>query len=271
MQQYVQQNSGRTSPAGAARRYERMGEILGQQDITVFGVAEDSHFAVTLIEADFRMKRISLGVDPSGVRSLRSHLSLLKPNGNSIQRWWFTPFYEGLSATDDRTAFQLSGQRVQLMAQEEISTAAGERSDAAFTRASIQEFARMFTAAYPELAARHPLFAELQNLFDLVIIAALLHDQRIPEQVGWEPTLFRERNPELVPVYAVPRHVPSMSTFRRASAGLILGLVGGVTINPRQVLAQIAAPAHAAQGLETVQRTAATTKPLADARAWWWD
>ena len=269
MQQFIRQNSSTTSAAGAAQRYRQMGRILGMQNVTVFGVPPDSHFALTLVEADFRMKRISLGVEPSGVRGLRSHLSLLKPNGNSIQRWWFTPLYESLSTTDDRTAFQLTGQRVQLLAQDEISNAAGERSNAAFTRASTQAFARMFTEHFPQLASQSPLFAELQNLFDLTIIAALLQQERLPQSIGWDMALFLDADSELIPRYAVPRQVESSSTFRQARQGLVLGLIGGVTIEPRQVLSDIKSDNEGLR-LDGQQRAIIDNRP-AEPDNWWWD
>ncbi|MCA9077075.1 MAG: DUF1598 domain-containing protein [Planctomycetaceae bacterium] len=270
MQQFIRQNSSATSSEVVAQRYRQMGQILGMQNVTVFGVPADSHFAVTLVEADFRMKRISLGVEPSGVRGLPSHLSLLKPNGNSIQRWWFTPFYESLSMTDDRTAFHLSGQRVQLLAQDEISNATGQRSNAAFTRASTQAFARMFTDKFPALAGQSPVFAELQNLFDLAIIAALLKQERLPRLVGWDMSLFLNPDSDLIPRYAVPREVESASTFRQANRGLLLGLIGGVTIEPSQVLRDIKSDSEPGLRLDGQQRAVTDSRP-AEADRWWWD
>ncbi|MEZ6147846.1 MAG: DUF1598 domain-containing protein [Planctomycetaceae bacterium] len=270
MQQFLQQNSSPTSSGGASRRYQEMGRLLGLQNVSVFGVPPDTHFALALVEADFRMKRIALGVDPSGVRGLRSHLSLLKPNGNSIQRWWFTPYYEELSTTSDRTAFHLAGQRVQLLAQDEISNASGERSNAATTRASTQLFARMFTEKFPELAARSPVFAELQNLFDLTVIATLLQRERIPQKIGWDMAGFVDADTDLVSRYLVPRQVESASTFRQAGQGLVLGLIGGVTIEPRQLLREIQSDEAQETRLNGLRRVGIDGKPEGTDN-WWWD
>ncbi len=269
MQQYVRANSSPTSPAGAARRYEQMANILGRQQVSVFGVEPATHFAQVLVEADFRMKRISLGAEPSGVRGLSSHLALLKPNGNSIQRWWFTPLYEGLYASPDRSAFQLVGQRVQLMAQEEVVGFQGERSDAAFTRTSTERFAQNFTLKYPELAERSPIFAELQNLIDLAVIAALIRQEQLAQRVGWTLTLFADATSALVPEFPVPREVDSETTSRRASRGMILGLVGGVTINPRSIIKEVqtADPSLRLEGVQTEVRD----RPRSEVHSWWWD
>jgi hypothetical protein len=270
MGEFIRNNSSVTSPAVAAKRYERMAQILGMQEVSVFGVPEDSHFANVLVEADFRMKRISLGVEPSGVRGLRSHLSLLKPNGNSIQRWWFVPFYDALYSTEDGTAYHLTGQRAQLLAQEELSSLGGERTDAAFTRATTEQFAQMFTERFDDLAEHSPVFAQLQNLFDLAVIAALLRREDLPGQVGWQMQTFRTSGSELTGSYAVPRHVESASTFRRAGRGMILGLVGGVTIEPDRLLRRFETQAEPALRLPGVKHEA-LSRPAPASHPWWWD
>src|SRR5690606_18087577 len=155
----------------------------------------------------------------SGVRGLRSHLSLLKPNGNSIQRWWFVPFYDALYASEDGTAYHLTRQRAQLLAQEELSSLAGERSDAAVTRATTAQSGHMLTQRFADLAEQSPVFAQLQNLCDLAVITALLRREDLPGQVGWEMQTFRNEASRLVGSYAVPRQVESASTFRRAGRG----------------------------------------------------
>ena len=276
MREFIRKNSSATSAATAARRYRQMAEILGLQSVSVFGVPGESHFAHVLVEADFRMKRISLGVEPSGVRGLQSHLSLLRPQGNSIQRWWFVPYYEALNASEDRTAYQLLGQRAQLLAQEEIAQDDGERTNAAFTRASTERFAKMFTEHFPELAKKSPVFAEMQNLFDLAVIAALLRKESLPQRLGWEMSLFLGEADRLVGTYAVPRQVDSTSTFRRANRGMILGLVGGVTIRPDEILGRVETPADPAQRLNGLRQDAlrgiggGDGQPSTDSR-WWWD
>lgn len=270
MGEFIRNNSSVTTPAGAAKRYQRMAEILGLQNVSLFGVPEDSHFAHVLVEADFRMKRISLGVEPSGVRGLRSHLALLQPNGNSIQRWWFIPFYDAIYASEDGTAYHLVGQRAQLLAQEELSSLSGERSNAAFTRATTEQFARMFTERFPDLAEHSPVFAQLQNLFDLAVIAALLRREDIPSNVGWPMQTFLDDARGLVGSYAVPRQVESESTFRKGGRGVVLGLVGGVTIEPDHLLRKFETQADPALRLSGLKHEALSVPAPAD-HPWWWD
>jgi hypothetical protein len=265
--EFLRRNSTAAPAATVARRFDQMAAILGNEVVTVFGVPADSHFGVTLVEADLRMKRISLGVEPSGVKGIRSHLSLLTPNGNSIQRWWFTPLYDAIYASEDRTAYQLAGQRVQLLAQEELADASGQRSNAPFTRLSTQQFARLFTAGFPELAERTAVFAELRNLFDLAVIAALIRKEGLLERIDWEPGVFVDPASGLVQKLPVPKEVAAMSTFRKGARGVILGLVGGVTIDPRSVTADINTQAETASQLAGIRRGALATH--ASAGSWW--
>lgn len=236
LQDYLKQNSTPAHPAQVKQRFRNMATVLGNQQISVWGVPEQSHFALALVEADVRMKRIALGLDAAGVPGLRSHLSLLKPQGNSLQRWWFVPMYEPLETNQERTLFMLRGQRAKLLSQEEISDSNGQRTNAAFTRQSTEKFAQLFTEHFQELADHSAPFAELQNLYDLAVVAALIR-QEGRKHLGENPfplLLSAERLP--LPQYAVPKLIPSASSFRSAGVGTILGLVGGVTMDITPVL-----------------------------------
>ena len=230
LQQYIRQNSSPTSRTNSARRYQKMGQVLGMQKVTLFGVPKNSHFAQVLVEADYRMKRISIGKEHSRVKKIRSQLSMLKPNGNSMQRWWFSPLYNPIEADEQELAFRLSGQRCQLMAQEEWTDKQGNRSDATFTRTTTQNFAKQFTEHFEELAEKSPVFAELQNCFDLAVVAALLRKQNAQATTGWKMEAFLDEKTLPIQTYDVPQTVPSAAMSRNAGR-FTLGLVGGVTLS----------------------------------------
>jgi len=141
VQKFLSRNNSAASVSTIRGRYQKMARILGNQKIRIFGIPADSHFGVTFAEADILMKRMSIGLEPSKVSGFRSHLAMLGRTGNSMQRWWFTPMYDAFQTTDDRTVFQFSGQRLQLLAQEEIAEA-GIRKDAATTRVSTTAYAK---------------------------------------------------------------------------------------------------------------------------------
>ena len=273
LQKFVQAG-GPSSVAAVEARFKQMDDILGLQDVRVDGVPAETHFALSLIEADYRMKRISIGLENPGVKGLKSHLAMIGAGGNTIQRWWFVPLYDAIYRSDDGLAYQFEGQRVQLLSQEEMADAQGNRSAAATTRLSTQAFAKQFTEKYPELADRSPIFAELQSLIDLAVLAALIQKERLDQQVDWKMTTLLDEQRLIVPTFPTPKQIASMVNFKRAGSNIV-GLVGGgVTIRPQQVLSKATAPASSpgskAPRLDATRTTAATAK-RSDSHPWWWD
>lgn len=267
-QEYLRRNSSPATPAQIQQRFREMTQTMGLQNVSVFGVPANSHFAQTLVEADYRMKLMSLGLEKPGLRGFRSHLEMIGRNANTMQRWWFTPFYESLNRTEDGNAFQFVGQRVQLMSQDEQVNAAGERSSAAFTKVTTQKFSKQFTDRYEDVAAVSPIFAELQNVIDLAILAALIGNERLNQRIEWPMDIFLDR--ENVPLITgnTPKQVATVCNYRRSKT-LITGLVGGgVTINPRATLRSIPRGESDDRILISQLRDA---EPRDEASRWWWD
>jgi hypothetical protein len=219
-----------------------------------------------LVEADYRMKLIAMGRENPGVKGLRSQLSLLTPQGNSIQRWWFVPLYEPIEVDDAGLAYRLSGQRLQLLAQDEWSDRQGRRSDAAFTRASTEKFAQSFTAHLPELAEQSPVFAELQNVFDLAIVAALLRRDDWPRRLAWSMPTFLDVAGYPVERLPVPKSVESLASTTNRNR-FVLGMVGGVTLVPDDVIAD--RNQAAAKELQEARRGSLLSP--SDKSPPWWD
>ena len=219
--------------------FETMATKLGRQVITVTGVPKDTHFSVVLVEADLRMKRIALGKDPSGVRGVPSHLSLMRLGDAASSRWWFVPLYDPVEANADRSLYHLSGQRLQLLGQDEFTTAQGQRSSMPFNKLGTTKFVQQFTAHIPELAVAHPAFAELQNLFDWMVVCTLIRRHQLDASIQWQPQVLGEA--KLLPTqsYPVPTGVDSVAATNRVGR-TVLGLVGGVELNADTVIAKTA-------------------------------
>jgi len=266
---FLQRNSSATSVAAIRRRFAQLAKILGPQTIRVWGVPPDSHFAQAMVEADIQMKYIALGRQATSVPGLRSHLSLLKPQGNSMQRWWATPLYEAIYTTEDRLAFQLAGQRVQILAQEELHGPGGQRIDAAVTRVTTKQFAKIFTAKFSQLADRSPIFAELQNLIDLSILAALFRKEDLPRRVGWDMKFFLSPERAKLARGPVPKQIRSIYNTRNVRGRLILGLVsGGVVLSPKQAVRRI--PTRIAEDSKFGERRLKALR-MTPPEKWWWD
>lgn len=269
LQSWLRQNSDPTPRSVSLTRFEQMARILGRQHVSVFNIPLESHFARVLVEADYRMKLIALGKERPGVKGIRSHLSLLTPQGNSLQRWWFVPLYNPIATDDDGLTFQLSGQRAQLMAQEEWTDASGRRGSAATTRASTEKFAQLFTEHFQDLADESPVFAELQNVFDLAVLAALIEQEGLRQRLDWPMEIFLDPQRAPTDSYPPPRYVESLATTTPRSR-VTLGLIGGVTLSPGPVLAQTHDRSRSAD-LRTLRKEILKPREGGRPRGRWWD
>jgi hypothetical protein len=219
--------------------FQQAAKILGQHYIRIEGVASESHFAEALVEADLRMKRIAVGADPSPIPKLKSHLAMMKPGEDSYKRWWFVPMYDPVERAEDGLALRLAGQRAQLLSQDEFIAANGQ-SIAMAGKASTQEFAKQFTELFPALADAVPCFAQLQNQYDLAVLAALIKHRRIDEAIKWRAILFKDSKRAPVRHGALPKYTDAIATTRKASRTATVGMVsGGVTIDPLATAASL--------------------------------
>ena len=269
LQKFIRQATPATIDEVEAR-FNQMDDILGLQDVRIDSVPEDSHFATMLVEADYRMKRIAIGIEDPAIKGLKSNLAMLKSGSNIMQRWWFVPYYDAIYRNEDGLAFQFVGQRAQLMAEDEVTDAAGNRSSAVTTRKSTHAFAKQFTDKFPQLADKSPVFAELQNLIDWAVFAALLQKEHIPERVGWKQDLLLDQSRFAYPTFDTPKKIPSTVSYKR-NGNLVVGLVGGgVILNPQRALDTAFIPSRDSTALEA-SRTAVTTGAKSDKHLWWWD
>ncbi len=270
MNEYIRRTNNASSTATAVTRFKTMAQILGMQDVSVTGVPPRSHYARILVEADYMLKRISIGLEPSGIREIKSHLATLRGGGNSTQRWWFTPLYDAFTTTADRDAFTFSGQRLQMMSQEEFVNQAGQRTDADQTRLSTTKYAQQFTKIFAKLGNHHPSFAELQSITDLTVLAALIRKERLEQQVDWDHRFFSTASDYLVPQGNIPRQVPTAMNYKKANRLMICLVGGGVTVNARKVVNQTEFQTSRDDSLDQ-KKTAAFERRGDKTVRWWWD
>jgi hypothetical protein len=243
---HIQSTIAQVNLNSAGRWYAQLAEILGRQNVTVDGVPSDSRAAATIVVADYEMKRIALGIDDSGVKTVKSQLAFAGGDkGSTMQRWWFTALYDPVRVDHGRERFALSGQRVQLCAQSELIGADGRRHDAPRTHLSSQKFAKAFTDHYREMEAVRPIYAELANLFDVAVAATIISREKLFHRAQWRENYWLDEDLKL-PTQPVAKFVESTSTTRVVNETTVVGLVGGVTFSAGDVLsgeAELSAPA----------------------------
>jgi hypothetical protein len=203
---------------------------LGYQKITVKGVSPKSHFAQVMVEADYRMKLIGIGLENPPVR-LVNYIDHAKPNeASGLRRWFFVPDYQCVRESDDQLAMELVGDGVKLIGEDEVVTTTGERRPAARGSKASRNFVNSFTRKYAELAARSPVYAELRNLVDLAVAAACIQKQGYCEKAGWKMEFFGSEKEYPLETYDIPKTVESAVNVIARGTAISFPVGGGVII-----------------------------------------
>jgi hypothetical protein len=243
---------------------------LGMQEVTLNGVPGDTHFAQVLVEADYRMKLIGIGLEKPPIR-LVSFVDKVNPSQvsrNALFRWFFVPDYQCVRRSVDGLAMELVGDGVKLVGEDELVSAAGQRQVSGGGNRASQAFVHSFTQKYPELAARSPVYAELRNLIDLVIAAAYIQQEDLYGKAGWTMDILGSEEAYAVRTYNAPLKAESVVNAMWKGNTLMTPIGGGVEIQaelaltPENVLRDEdgkVAELHSEVDLE-----------LAEGQ-WWWD
>ena len=186
----------RSTPPPSANWTNQLQQQLGLQDVEINGIPDDSRVAEVIFEADYRLKMIGIGKLPGGP-GIPSVFDLLPKTGEvksqkmDALRWWLSMKYDAVMHSPDRNVFEIQGSAVLCQSENENISASGQRIHTGTSEAANRLFAANFTAHYAELASQDPVFADLQNIFDLSLVAALLADNRVPDRLGMGPGIVR--------------------------------------------------------------------------------
>lgn len=250
-------------------------EQLGQQKIVVDGIDPRTRVARVMVEADYRMKLVGIGLE-KGTADVPSYLDLIHvPRGQApppldVLRWWFTLNYDAVRATEDRSAFEIRGKGVQVMSENEMLTALGRRVHTGKSDPTNSDFAGRFTQHFEALAEKYPVYADLQNIFDLALVASLMQSEQLPERVAWHQTCFGDSQQYAVPLGAAPSSVQSVINHRIIhQKHVVVGVSGGVHVAP-QALTRRGAIKTDTYGALSAQRSNAKQADL-PLGVWWWD
>ena len=271
MQQFLR-NLGPIVPGDAQRIALGLRESLGVQEVSIRGIAPTTHFAQVLVEADYRMKLIGIGLETPPVK-IESYVSRANPAAvarNALERWYFTPNYECVRATEDGFAMELTGDGVKLIGESERVTAEGGRvNNAGGGNQASQQFVRQFTEKYGELARKSPVYAQLRNLIDLAVAAAYIQQRDFYGQAGWNLEILGDENRFPVETQLVPRQVESAVNVVWKGNRLMTPIGGGVNIQARQALS----PGSLQKDTDGTVAAARAKSDVVkiDAKRWWWD
>lgn len=235
IQRMQQLSSSRQLSSNPQVASKQMQEAVGPQSITVTGVPATSHFARVIVAADFRMKRLAMNIEPSPVDGMPGFLTLLRGRtaNNMMPRWWIAPNYEPLERDQNGFAWELKGQGVRCMTEQDFMDSAGQKQHSGKADPTAQKWADTFTQKFEELAREDSTFGQLRNVMDLAVVGALIAKERLAERAGFAaPNLMSEQP---IAEFPAPRSVPSQASFVKAGRSWIVSVSGGVQIFPWQV------------------------------------
>ncbi|MCC6492365.1 MAG: DUF1598 domain-containing protein [Pirellulales bacterium] len=270
MQQFLSQMGRQIVPGDEQFIVEGLRESLGLQTITVGGVPAGTHFAQVMVEADYRMKLIGIGLEQPPVNIL-SFVALANPAQvarNALQRWYFVPDYKRIKVSDDGLAAEFVGPGVKLVGEDEVVSEHGGRQATAAQSPASRKFTRSFTEKYGELAERAPVYGQLRNCIDMLVAAAYIQQHDLYAQAGVDLGALGDESAYPIETYNAPKQVATAVSSMWKGRRLMTPVGGGVEIRASKAvaaentLADDGAVAQARQGIDI------SSLPV---ERWWWD
>ncbi len=257
-------------PGDARRIAQGLKSNLGLQTVTFKGIPNSTHFARVLVEADYRMKLVGIGLERLPVK-VTSYVERANPSAvaaNAMERWYFQPNYDGIAVSEDGNAMKIKERGVQLVGENE-RVAGGRRTASGRVNRASQAFCREFTDKFPQIEKRVRIYAELRQLIDVAIAAAYIQQQDFYGQAGWEMSVLQDES--IVPVerYTAPDQVETAVNAIWRGNTLMTPLGGGVHVEPRIALRKENIEVDTA-GSNNQTKQSAGPSNLADDQ-WWWD
>jgi hypothetical protein len=245
-----------------------MEQAVGEQGITLTGVAPESHFAQVLVAADWQMKRIGMGLVQSPVDGLTSYLEMLNDGAGAtprspLPRWWIAYGKRPVERDADGLGWRISRVGIQVCTAAGRMNPDGRISTLAESDPTAREWADSMTSRYEQLAIAEPVFGQLRGCMDLALVTAVLAGGDLLGQVHLElPMLLDNRRLKLAP-YRVPTSVASHASALRSGRAWVVSVSGGVELDvPRVVNAAT---------LQVDVREARIQASPDSTGSWWWD
>lgn len=246
-----------------------MREALGLANIVVFTLPPRSHMAQVMIEADYRMKLIAVGLEapPLPMPTFFSQLKL--PPRSEFQRWWFRPDYRAVKLSRDRLSLGIVGESVELLTEDYAARPGGQLVHTGKQPSGpAKVYAKAFTRHYPKIARRSPVFQQLRNMIDVLVVSAFLQQEKAWEQSRMVDNVFYDPSIELVRELAEPLRTPCVANAAWKGSRLVAVAGGGVSIQASQALAPdnvVPDPDGTLTDMRQALELGGVDEP------WWWD
>ncbi|MDA8744025.1 DUF1598 domain-containing protein [Rubripirellula amarantea] len=271
MQNFLASVRGNVRPSDAERLAAGLKDNLGLQKVTFRGVPDTTHFARVLVEADYRMKLIGIGLERLPIK-MASYVDRANPNmvnSNAMERWYFQPNYDGVAVSEDGLAMKIKERGVQLVGANERVAAGGQRIKGGRVNKASQAFCQDFTDNFNLIASRVRIYGELRQLIDVAIAAAYIQQQDFYTQANWDAGVLMDESQLSVERYTAPEQVETAVNAVWRGSKLMTPLGGGVQMQPKLALNKDRLTIDT-KGETVATKTANGPSDLADGQ-WWWD
>jgi hypothetical protein len=276
LKDYVAETSGRPLSPGRVKGWtNNLQQKLGMQDIVYSGIDPESRVARVIIEADYRMKLIGIGkydfAKGVGIPSIFDLMTAQEQRASKLDalRWWLTMKYDAVLHTSDENGFEFVGSSVLCQSENQLLNDLGQQVQTGKSEGSNLTFAQKFTEQYAELAKHDVVFADLQNVFDLALVAAILQHEGAAEKAGWNFGAFRNDGAYLITRYNAPTEVESVVNHRVfRGRDIVVQVAGGVRVDLDAVLDN---QAITREGIRIASADKARSDEDLSDRRWWWD
>jgi hypothetical protein len=277
VKEFVEASNKTPLAPGKPAREKWLAELqsrLGLQDVVVTGVPNNTRVAQVVVEADYRMKLIGVAKLDAG-NQIPSYFDLLKSHGQihgaplEALRWWLTMKYGAIVHSPDRAFFEIQGSSVLVQSENQFVNAQGQHVPTGVSEPVNRLFAQNFTKHYNELAQRDPVFADLRNIFDLALVAALCRQEGLHEKADWNLGVFAPEGlyqPAVVPAPTVIESVMNHKMYN--GKDIVVQVAGGVQAD----VAAVARDKELAKEDAALGGVARRGKlPSLPEGRWWWD
>jgi tetratricopeptide (TPR) repeat protein len=147
------------------------------------GGIEDTQFGEDLFDADYRLKKIGMGLLPSGFPGLKTYWDLSMEKSKEItrshrisSRFWFYPVLPSVTVRED--VVSIKGLKVGVFTEVLSAEIDGNRIEdfSTFQDTAGDTFAQMVSDNFDKLAKPHPPFLRLQGLDELVALTRAIEE-----------------------------------------------------------------------------------------------
>ena len=132
------------------------------------------------------------------------------------------------------------------------------------------EFAHRFSRHFEKMTRKYTIYAELQNVFDLALVAGLLRHEDLSAQLDWSMNHVLDPHRYEVRLGHIPKAVDTVVSHRVINnRTIVAGISGGVYVNTKQLMNSGIITANDQAEL-AYQKIEAGHGRQADT-SWWWD